>query len=742
MGEQIKERAEHGKEVQTLLTSAAQLLKESHLQQAEALYKQALVLAPECAEAAYALGTLYADRGQQAAATAFLTRAAKLAPSFSGAQPFVSAIVSAYKCERFLRGCLEDLERQTIADRLEIIVVDSGSPENEGAIVKECQQRYNNIVYIRTEEREGIYAAWNRGIRAARGKYITNANSDDRHRADAFERMVSVLEAKPDVALVYANVYITERENETFEKHTASGAYRWLDFDPLRLVYGCYIGPQPMWRRSVHDRYGYFDESFESAGDWEFWLRIAETEKFFHIDEFLGLYLKSPTSAEHRDRSLSAREAQAVHLRYRHRVTSGQIGTTTSREGVQGRETTLMAPETVVLVRAIPGQEDQLRSCLAQVRRFLPPSLNAGVTVVGSSQEIAAAYDASQIDGEPALALAQALGSATKAVVLLSQDVLVTEGWLERLIAIATADAKIAAVGPVANQAPRPQRVKGEYKSLKRELQKFAGQRARRYGRAFEEAPYLGSFCLLLRGDAARQVGGLEEKLPLVEALWQLFARLREKGFTLACAKGIYVHHERLTEDEGAQFDERAAAEAALPSLLAEVEDAQAQGDWPRAIELIERAMALSAICGRGDNTALLNRLGYCQFMAGSLTEAESSFLRGLQADPARLDLLNNLAELYLSQGELAQATEYVKRALAVNPNDVGVLLSLGNCSAQLGEFQTALMAFKRVRELAPETEGIDELVEQCAQLAEGGPGWDEDKLTMMPEMPTTVLGG
>ena len=75
----------------------------------------------------------------------------------------VSAIISTYKSESFIRGRLEDLESQTITDQLEIIVVDSNSPENEKAIVQEFQQKHSNIKYIRTKERETIYTAWNRG---------------------------------------------------------------------------------------------------------------------------------------------------------------------------------------------------------------------------------------------------------------------------------------------------------------------------------------------------------------------------------------------------------------------------------------------------------------------------------------------------------------------------------------------------------------------------------------------------
>jgi tetratricopeptide (TPR) repeat protein len=66
----------------------------------------------------------------------------------------------------------------------------------------------------------------------------------------------------------------------------------------------------------LHEKHGYFDESFKSAGDWEFWLRSSKKEEFLHVNDFLGLYLKSPTSVEHRDKPLSFREFKRVKERY------------------------------------------------------------------------------------------------------------------------------------------------------------------------------------------------------------------------------------------------------------------------------------------------------------------------------------------------------------------------------------------------------------------------------------------
>ena len=229
----------------------------------------------------------------------------------------VTAIVSTYNSSRFIRGCLEDLEAQTIADRLEIIVVDSGSTEHEVEVVAEFQKKYSNIKYIRTE-RETVYGAWNQGVKVASGKYLTNANTDDRHRPDAYEIQEKMLDLHPEFALVYGDVVVTETANETFDNNTTVGHIEYPVFNRQNLLEGnCLIGPQPMWRASVHEEYGYFDDSMVTSGDYEFWTRISQTNDFYHIHEKLGLYLERPDSVEHSNRRAQYLENKKIVELYR-----------------------------------------------------------------------------------------------------------------------------------------------------------------------------------------------------------------------------------------------------------------------------------------------------------------------------------------------------------------------------------------------------------------------------------------
>jgi hypothetical protein len=73
----------------------------------------------------------------------------------------------------------------------------------------------------------------------------------------------------------------------------------------------------------------------------------------------------------------------------------------------------------------------------------------------------------------------------------------------------------------------------------------------------------------VLNTHAVRQAGGLDKRRPLADGLWELYRRLQAEGFAVACARGVYVHHDKLTEDEGARYDETTAAAQAVPEMVA-----------------------------------------------------------------------------------------------------------------------------------------------------------------------------
>lgn len=206
---------------------------------------------------------------------------------------------------------------QTIAHELEIIVIDACSPQGEGAIVQEYMHIHPNIVYLRTDEREGIYASWNRGVRLARAPYVTNANTDDRHREDALERLAQILDTHPEAGFVYADCRVGHVENERYWENNGQRVLRYPEFfAPATLLY-CQLGPQPLWRKSVHNVIGFFDESYRACGDWDFNIRLAAAYKGVHLPEVLGLYLEHPSAITFRD-STMGRENERVQRQWQH----------------------------------------------------------------------------------------------------------------------------------------------------------------------------------------------------------------------------------------------------------------------------------------------------------------------------------------------------------------------------------------------------------------------------------------
>lgn len=90
-----------------------------------------------------------------------------------------TVIVPVYNVEDYLRDCLDSLVNQTIdKSKMEVLVINDGSPDNSWDICLEYSQKYD-FIKIFSKENEGLSATRNFGIKHAQGKYLFFLDSDD-----------------------------------------------------------------------------------------------------------------------------------------------------------------------------------------------------------------------------------------------------------------------------------------------------------------------------------------------------------------------------------------------------------------------------------------------------------------------------------------------------------------------------------------------------------------------------------
>jgi GT2 family glycosyltransferase len=220
--------------------------------------------------------------------------------------PKVSLITSMFKGEKYIRKFLNNMTSQTVFEKCELLIIDAVSPENEFPIIQEYMEKYPNIKYTRLDKDPGIYGVWNIGAKMATGKYLTNTNLDDIRAPEQIEIMVNCLEKNEDIDLAYSECYVTNVGNETYENNSSGGkTYPITDFSKPAMI-KCLPGCMPVWRKTMHDKAGYFDESFRYAGDHELWLRAVRNGSIFkRVEGAHGLYYMNPDG-------LSTSEANAV----------------------------------------------------------------------------------------------------------------------------------------------------------------------------------------------------------------------------------------------------------------------------------------------------------------------------------------------------------------------------------------------------------------------------------------------
>lgn len=203
-------------------------------------------------------------------------------------------MVSVYRAGEFIENRLDNLVKSTILDDMDIWVVNADSPDQRDHDIPVRYATRFPITYVKLPSRIGVYAAWNYIIQNSSSDYLTNANADDLIAPLGYQKLIKMLDAG-QTDFIYPNWYTADVPNLTWNQVRAGeGADRSGQPGHYAGDLGNGgVGHFPMWRRSLHNRHGLFDESFKALGDAEWWARCYYLggARFHWHKEYLACYL-------------------------------------------------------------------------------------------------------------------------------------------------------------------------------------------------------------------------------------------------------------------------------------------------------------------------------------------------------------------------------------------------------------------------------------------------------------------
>jgi glycosyltransferase involved in cell wall biosynthesis len=192
--------------------------------------------------------------------------------------PLVSVIIPTYNRAGLVRQAVASVKAQTFRD-FEVVVVDDGGTDGTYEVLSaDCELRV-----LRHPHRQGVAAARNLGVAAARGEWLAFLDSDDLWLPDKLARQISWLEGAPEL-LICQTDETWVRRGVRVNKPAAHRKVAGRIFLPS--LARCMISPSAvMLHRRLLQDHGAFDETLPAAEDYDLWLRLTWRYEVGLVDE-------------------------------------------------------------------------------------------------------------------------------------------------------------------------------------------------------------------------------------------------------------------------------------------------------------------------------------------------------------------------------------------------------------------------------------------------------------------------
>lgn len=205
--------------------------------------------------------------------------------------PEVSVILPAYNASLTIRDTIKSILNQSFKD-FELIIINDGSTDGTAEVLKNFT---DDRIRLFNFKNRGLPESRNRGIKKAKGKYISFIDADDMWVQQKLEFQYNALLSNPDCDVAYSWTLFID-ESGTILHPLRTTKYNGYVFEHLICSNFIGSGSNILATRGAIKKTGYFNTEYKSSEDWDYYLRLSKSFKFVYVPKFQILYRQSTNS--------------------------------------------------------------------------------------------------------------------------------------------------------------------------------------------------------------------------------------------------------------------------------------------------------------------------------------------------------------------------------------------------------------------------------------------------------------
>lgn len=201
--------------------------------------------------------------------------------------PLISIVLPTYNGSRFLADSVESVRRQTYP-HWELLLQDDCSTDATPDLIARLAASDARIKPARNASNLRLPLSLNAGFVRASGSFLTWTSDDNEYHPEALESMLAVLRSDPALGLVYCDMTDIDDEGRVLGLWSAPEP---ADLGLVNAVGACFL-----YRRSVREAVGDYDDRWWLVEDWEYWMRVASRFPIQALHRALYLYRRHAAS--------------------------------------------------------------------------------------------------------------------------------------------------------------------------------------------------------------------------------------------------------------------------------------------------------------------------------------------------------------------------------------------------------------------------------------------------------------